>query len=144
MKDAPGQMEFVRCSKCTRYLPETYFHAQKAAKKGKLQAWCKPCRRVYALERRHKIRDEVLSAYGARCLCCGETMKEFLTIDHIHGGGRQHRLSLGSMTATTFYEWLRREGFPQNDFRCLCMNCNFARGIYGHCPHERTAAHVAD
>jgi hypothetical protein len=36
-----------------------------------------------------------------------------------------------------FYMWLKRQGFPRDDFRLLCHNCNHARGSYGHCPHER-------
>lgn len=34
------------------------------------------------------------------------------------------------------YHWIKRNGFPAG-FRVLCLNCNFARGIYGRCPHER-------
>jgi hypothetical protein len=35
----------------------------------------------------------------------------------------------------TFYKWLVEHNFPPR-FRTLCMNCNFARGIHGYCPHE--------
>lgn len=34
------------------------------------------------------------------------------------------------------YYWLKRNHYPPG-FRVLCSNCNFARGKYGHCPHER-------
>jgi hypothetical protein len=30
---------------------------------------------------------EMLSAYGGKCVCCGESEYKFLAIDHINGGG---------------------------------------------------------
>ena len=32
-----------------------------------------------------RVRREAIEAYGARCVCCGETEREFLTIDHSKG-----------------------------------------------------------
>lgn len=73
------------------------------------------------------------------CACCGAKQVEFLTIDHIHGGGAKHRRSLGggslSGGASKLYSWLRRNGFPEG-YRVLCQNCNFSRGVFGYCPHE--------
>ena len=42
-----------------------------------------------------------------------------------------------------FYIWLKRHGYPQDDFKCLCWNCNCSRGRYGYCPHEREQAVAA-
>ena len=85
---------------------------------------------------RKKARDAVLDHYGRRCTCCGETEKEFLGVDHIHGGGLKHRRSLGAMgKGTQFYRWIVQNGYP-SDLRILCWNCNLARGFYGLCPHE--------
>jgi hypothetical protein len=28
-----------------------------------------------------------------KCVCCGETERDFLTLDHINGGGGQHRVA---------------------------------------------------
>lgn len=83
---------------------------------------------------REKLRREVFSAYGGfRCACpgCGVTAPEFLSIDHINGGGHKHRQTLGA----DFYKWLRMNNFPPG-FQVLCYNCNHAKGIYGKCPHE--------
>lgn len=80
-------------------------------------------------------RAEVLARYGGACACCGETQPAFLAIDHINGGGRQHRLTV----SRNFYAWLRAEGFPEG-FRVLCHNCNMALGFYGSCPHQETPA----
>lgn len=78
-----------------------------------------------------KLKVQVINAYGGKCACCGEDRIEFLTIDHINGGGNQHRRRLHA----NFYIWLRREGWP-SEFRCLCMNCNASYGFYGYCPHQ--------
>ncbi|HEV8635399.1 MAG TPA: hypothetical protein VG370_14325 [Chloroflexota bacterium] len=83
-----------------------------------------------------QLRAEVLAAYGDRCNCCGEATCEFLSVDHVNGGGVQHRKQLG-VTGRGFYLWLKRRGFPRDEFRLLCHNCNFARGHYRTCPHER-------
>src|ERR1051326_8822509 len=44
---------------------------------------------------RDKVRDDVLTAYGYRCQCCGITTREFLSIDHMDGNGRKHRRENG-------------------------------------------------
>ena len=69
-----------------------------------------------------------------RCACCGEKTYEFLSIDHIDGGGSKHRrdMKISGGTATT--EWLVRNKFPKG-FQVLCHNCNMAKGFYGECPH---------
>jgi len=43
----------------------------------------------------------------------------------------------------SFYLWLKRHGYPADEFRVLCHNCNAARGYYGYCPHERDKEVVA-
>lgn len=88
--------------------------------------------------RNDALREEVLAAYGHRCACCGEGTAEFLAVDHINGRGAKHLKEL-NLTGRGFYRWLKRRGFPRDDFRLLCHNCNCARGFYGYCPHERRA-----
>src|ERR1700690_352388 len=86
-------------------------------------------------ERAHKLKRDVLAAYGGEhCVCvdCTVTEFEFLSIDHIDGGGHQHR----KLIRDNIYRWLKKKGYPSG-FRVLCMNCNFSRGRYGYCPHEK-------
>ncbi len=83
------------------------------------------------------LRKQILAAYGGACKCCGETIPEFLQVDHINGGGCAHRRELAK-AKTTFYQWLRANNFPQEGFQILCANCNRAKGQYGTCPHQRT------
>jgi hypothetical protein len=59
--------------------------------------------------------------------------ERFLTIDHINGGGSQHRKKIGH---GHFYLWLYNHGYPDG-YQVLCMNCNFGRYMnYGVCPHK--------
>ena len=82
-----------------------------------------------------KLRDEVIRAYGSECACCGDAHREFMSIDHINGGGRAHRQSIGK-SGGSFYRWLKERGFPKDEFQLLCHNCNQAKGFYGACPHK--------
>jgi hypothetical protein len=86
-------------------------------------------------KRRHReLREAVLVLYGYTCTCCGESRREFLSIEHINGGGTQHRKS---MDCQKIYRQLLAEEKPLPDYTLLCHNCNQARGYYGYCPHER-------
>jgi hypothetical protein len=80
------------------------------------------------------LKLKVLVAYGGpepACACCGERRFEFLTIDHMNGGGSKHAKAVKNRV----YQALAKAGFPPG-YRVLCMNCNSARGFYGFCPHE--------
>lgn len=80
-----------------------------------------------------KLKHTVISHYGAKCACCGEEMIDFLCIDHIDGGGRQHRKITG--VGTHFYQWLKRNNYPIG-FQVLCYNCNHAKELVLGCPHK--------
>lgn len=87
-------------------------------------------RRAAAQAWNRRLKLEVLEAYGGACTCCQEAEPGFLTIDHISGGGRRERLAIYG----NFYNYLKRNKWPKR-YRLLCMNCNFAIGRYGICPH---------
>lgn len=96
---------------------------------------CFRCRE-YSRDRNKKWREEALAIYGkSKCACCGESRFEFLAIDHIAGGGAEHRRSIGSKGGNKFYYWLKQNNYP-GGFQVLCHNCNQAKGLYGCCPHE--------
>ena len=88
----------------------------------------------YEKQSRRHARREMIEAYGGTCACCGESHWEFLTIDHIQGGGNNHRKSLGGQRA--FMRELRRRGYPKDNYRLLCYNCNCSIGALGYCPHS--------
>ena len=97
--------------------------------------------------RMKKIRDDlksqVFTEYSKRlinsdipcCICCGENEHiSFLTIDHIDG--RKHlSKEERNLTGHKLYRWLRKNNYPQG-YSVLCMNCNFAKGSLGKCPHQ--------
>ena len=150
------------CSKCKETKPLDQFYHCKEAKDGR-HSYCKPCnntvtkewqnghraqtreylknwrranpeqRREIDRRRRRKRRLEVLSAYGNHCVCCGETIKVFLDIDHINNDGATHRQKIGS-GSYGFYVWLKRYDYPEG-FQILCRNCNWAKAK-GGCPHN--------
>ena len=110
-------------------------HARELAKE-KRDTWVgatfeKPLSRNTAANR--IIRDKVLDALGGKCACCGTELREFLTVDHIHGGGGRHRAENSN---GYFYRLLLKDLDPSK-YRILCYNCNCSRAHRGYCPHER-------
>lgn len=87
---------------------------------------------------KRRAKREVLEKYSGKnpsCACCGEKHFEFLTIDHINGGGRKHRAEIRKKYHIDMYPWLKKFNYPKG-FRVLCINCNFALGNYKYCPHK--------
>lgn len=93
-------------------------------------------------ERNHRIyreeRETVLRHYAGgvlRCSCCGLQPYEFLTLEHVNGGGRQHRQQ-PHVRGGQLYHWLIRQNFPPG-YDVLCYNCNCVKRVYDICPHQR-------
>lgn len=85
----------------------------------------------------NRLKNEVFAAYGGyRCICCGETERSMLTIDHKNNDGREHRKELKMRWSVTMYGWIRTKGFP-NTFQVLCYNCNISKFRNGGlCTHQ--------
>jgi hypothetical protein len=82
-------------------------------------------------ERRQQIRKEFLAMYGNKCVCCGESQVEFLTLEH-----RQGQIGIKSkQTGRDAYSEATKK-LDLDKFEILCMNCNHAKGRYGYCPHK--------
>lgn len=96
-----------------------------------------------AKKSRIKIKVLAIQAYGGQCACCGEKELEFLSIDHINGGGRQHKKTIGGGSGD-LYRFVRLNGFPPG-FQVLCLNCNLSKHIGGGvCAHKRTQTQSSD
>jgi len=91
--------------------------------------------RRYSKINRLAIRKMAIGHYGGKCACCGESTYEFLSIDHIDGGGNKHRKEINSKGGWAFATWLKKNDYPEG-FQVLCHNCNMAKGCYSKCPHE--------
>jgi hypothetical protein len=144
-----------RCTLCKSLKPFTDFTADKSAPDGR-RSRCKRChadvenrqratglrkpQRVDPVKHRERVRREavdfaqkVYAHYGRECACCGTT--EQLTIDHIDGRGREHRLEVFGrprVDAVMMYRWLIRNGFPDG-FQVLCQPCNASKARGDHC-----------
>lgn len=86
-------------------------------------------------EREHQVRAKVLEYYGTACACCCGI--DHLEIDHINGGGKEHREEVGR--STTFYLWLIKEGFPDG-FQTLCRSCNRSKADGPGCRIKHTVS----
>lgn len=137
-----------KCATCGETKPTSAFWKCKPRKDG-LQTSCKTCQGVAnrtrtrtGYNRRHysALRRTVMANYGDKCACCSEGTLEFLAIDHIDGGGNQHRTEVGG--GAKFLRWLRDNGYPAG-FQILCHNCNLAKGFFGNCPHQADEATLA-
>lgn len=119
-----------------------------------LQVWCKRCKSKYnknyphtpeymkaygekhrqyrlnrAYNQRCREKVKVLTYYGSRsdkpcCVTCGEERLDCLSIDHISGGGTEHRQRIGGH----IYTWLIKNLFPTG-YQTLCMNCQFIKKL---------------
>lgn len=87
-----------------------------------------------AFEQRQALKAEMVAAYGGCCACCGERAIEFLTVDHVNRNGNEHRKQIGGQSY--LYKLLKELGWPKDEYRCLCMNCNFAMRLGRTCPHQ--------
>ena len=92
--------------------------------------------REYYRTWKRNFRKKIFAAYGGKCTCCGETIPEFLTIDHINGDGAKHRKELRLRGGAPFYTWLKKNNFPKG-YQILCWNCNLGKGVSGVCPHKK-------
>ena len=96
----------------------------------KNESWIKKFRR--------ELRQEVINAYGGKCVCCNEHRWQFLTLDHPNGGGEEDRAKHRMITGQ-IYAWAKKNGYPAI-YRVLCMNCNWVRRYNGICPHDTERA----
>ncbi len=75
-----------------------------------------------------KMRTFILSRFGTKCNHCGFDDVRALQIDHINGGGRKERITLGDSTSN-YYRKLR--DLPSDElyktYQLLCANCNMIK-----------------
>ena len=90
-------------------------------------------RRARLNRRRRSL--HIIGGGHVRCACCGEREVALLTIDHINGGGNQHRRELGAR-GVSLHQWIRAH--PEEARRVLqplCYSCHHGKDILGGCPH---------
>ncbi len=77
---------------------------------GKLRAW-----RSY----NQRIREQAMNALGGVCSQCGYSDQRVLEIDHIEGGGREHRKRVDHKAQYRNIRDGQTEGY-----QLLCSNCH--------------------
>lgn len=75
-----------------------------------------------------RVKADVIAAYGGKCVKCGFVDPRALQVDHVNGGGHRHLKALRVSKGTSFYYWLRKNGYP-TEFQLLCANCNWIKRV---------------
>ena len=136
------------CWHCGKRLLLSDYNKNSSERDG-YQKFCRKCQRVYGrkryqeniqkerirgTEKYRKIKEEVFGHYGSYCQCCGETILDFLAIDHILNDGYEHRKTVPG--GIRMYYWLKKNQFPDG-FQVLCHNCNWSKHAnHGQCIHK--------
>lgn len=137
--------EGTRCEECKKKRRE---RREKRVERRAEQGLCTSCGDNSSAENRRlcesclargrnkiqRLKRDVIEGYGGKCACCGEERYEFLQLDHINGDGAKERDEYGS--SHDLYRDLRDQEFPPG-YRVLCANCNFSKGLFGYCPHDK-------
>jgi len=133
----------IKCAEWKAKNPEKVYEMQKRwvnANRDKVRVSANKYAQKEEIKKRVKERQKLLKlqameGYGGPiCACCGETMLEALTFDHINNDGAEHRAVIGK--GSQLYKWLIDNDCPPG-FQVLCMNCNLAKYRNGGvCPHK--------
>ncbi len=90
--------------------------------------------RIFRKQQKRKWKLELIKEYGGKCVCCGITEIDFLTIDHIYNdGGKERKTIPGHHLAFK----LKQRGWPKDRYQLLCYNCNMAKQYANGCPHTK-------
>lgn len=122
-----------RCRRCLKNEADNAFlrnqsDAVKQHNRDTMRAWYQ------------RLRLQVIDHYtnGTRkCMCCGYSGAEFLTIDHVGNDGNDHRHNSGIKPGVKLFKYIINNNYPST-FQILCWNCNCAKAYYGNgvCPHK--------
>lgn len=123
------------------FMPKDYFPPVEVPPELKGEERAKFLNKINRMQRAKFFKDSVMDHYSggtAVCVCCGETNRKFLTIDHINNDGKKHRAEIKIDGGYKYYRWLYRNNFPQG-VQVMCFNCNFGKNVnQGVCPHKAT------
>lgn len=133
-----GTTVCVRCAEKVRQWKKD------PANREKVRAWGRQWReknrersRELAAKYNREAKLDIMAHYGGSCVCCGETIVEFLTLDHINGdGGQDRKQARVGHGGYRHYRKLLQEP-PRADLQILCVNCHHAKTFTGSCPHAK-------
>ena len=123
------------CSTCHEEKPLSEFYKYRWSKDG-YRGQCKECMYIRDKKNVERVKRKIFIHYSGnppKCQCCGETTFEFLSLDHLHNNGAEHRRTY---EGAKILWWIIRNNYPEG-FQVLCRNCNWAKYAYGVCPHQK-------
>lgn len=121
-----------KCRRCLQELNEINSSPSFLKRKFKI---CRECNRLDNKNRVILRRKGVIEKLGNKCQCCGIDNFDFLSIDHIDGGGIKDRNSFKGWSRYIRYLFFLSEEELNLKYRCLCFNCNCGFGFWDRCPH---------
>ncbi len=141
------------CKRCGEIFPATLeYFGTKPKTKGGLNQQCRECSSYYSHNCWKQRRERGLIEYANGdipcCARCGTTVYEFLTYEHINGGGDRERREKGRRDNYHITQEVQR-GERRKDVGILCMNCNHLarleslKGTQSTSPHAVVQRRVA-
>ncbi len=104
--------------------------------RGEYRGKCKECYNKITKDIWVSVRKKIFDHYGWFCRCCGETMPQFMSLDHVNNDGFLDKHPNGKKkSGKALYLLVLKQGFPDK-YQTLCMNCNWGKKISGICPHK--------
>lgn len=131
------------CSRCKETKARTLFGHNSRTQDG-LDYYCLACRTEVRTVRRktpigreahlrhnldcqRNLRAEVLEVMGNKCARCGFADWRALQIDHVNGGGTEHRKTNRAHPVTYLREVREAVLAESKEFQLLCANCNWIK-----------------
>ena len=84
----------------------------------------------YYRQQLQKLKAEVFTILGGKCVRCGFSDWRALQIDHINGHGNQERKWERSAGGRQFYRRILKslkDGTGKDKYQLLCANCNWIK-----------------
>ena len=130
--------EEKHCVVCSKKKPLTKFPLRTASGKLYVGNYCTAC---VGTKARARAKLKLYEEFGFKCSCCGEKHPYFLTLEHKLGNNPSRRKrSKSGMVNTKIQPQLineaAKDGWDRTKYDLLCINCNFAKGHFGECPHQ--------
>lgn len=119
------------CSVCRKYKIISEFGTCVTSYTGYF-GYCKLCTRWRQRTKNLLSKLEFILEYGGKCICCGETGIDFLTVEHIGGNASIGDMSFGGALIAN----LKVRGWPKDKYTVLCFNCNCCKKFGRPCSHN--------
>ena len=138
IKERKQLTETKHCVVCNKPKPIHKFPVRTAQGKLYVGNYCTAC---VSSKARAKAKLKLYEEFGYKCSCCGETHPYFLTLEHKLGGNPAGRKRTRKGWVVTkiqpqLINEAAKDGWNREKYDLLCINCNFAKGHFGECPHQ--------